>query len=68
MPCSRSDMPASTRNQYAAYYRCSKAKREGKAACEVHTNYRADELEREVFEYNGFRAVREPQTQVRLRR
>jgi Recombinase zinc beta ribbon domain/Recombinase len=42
---------AATRNQHAAYYRCSKAKREGKAACEVHKNYRADDLEQEVFEW-----------------
>lgn len=42
---------ASTRNQWRSYYRCSLVKREGKHACEVRTNYRADELEAEVFEW-----------------
>ena len=42
---------SSSRNQWAAYYRCSLVKREGKAACVVHTNYRADALEQEVFEW-----------------
>jgi len=42
---------ASTRNQWASYYRCSLVKREGKHACEVRTNYRAEALEAEVFEW-----------------
>jgi hypothetical protein len=42
---------SSSRNQWASYYRCSLAKREGKHACEVTTNYRADALEAEVFEW-----------------
>jgi site-specific DNA recombinase len=42
---------SSSRNQSAGYYRCSLVKREGKHACRVRTNYRADALEQEVFEW-----------------
>lgn len=42
---------SATRNQHAAYYRCSKATREGKNACEVHAYHRADAVERVVWEH-----------------
>jgi Recombinase zinc beta ribbon domain len=41
---------SATHNQHSAYYRCSKAAREGSDACEVHAYHRADAVERTVWE------------------
>jgi site-specific DNA recombinase len=39
-----------TRRKRWAYYRCSKAQKLGKHACEVHAHHQADAVEKEVWE------------------
>jgi hypothetical protein len=62
---------SATRNQHAAYYRCSKATREGKNACEVHAYHRAEAVEQaaklseasaieEVYPYRFIREMQRP--------